>query len=157
MWIKILLVIAVAAVSVALTRATGGARHQAVRRILLALFVVAAGVAVLWPPLLTKVANLVGVGRGADLLLYALVIAFLTYISTSYRRTSQLSRDLTTMARELTLLRAQVEDDRRCAPDGTGPAALEGTAGGDLHKSSTPGPQSLPGDSATTAYDAQRD
>jgi len=142
MWIKILLIVAVVAVTVGLTRATGGARHQAVRRILLVVFVLAAGVSVLWPPLLTKAANLVGVGRGADLLLYALVIAFLTYISTSYRRMSRMSRDLTVLARELTLLRAQVEEDAGRA---------------DLHKSSTPGPQGLPRDTASTTYDSQRD
>jgi len=152
MWIKILLIIAVVAVTVALTRATGDARHQALRRILLAAFVLAAAVAVVWPPLLTRLANLVGVGRGSDLLLYALVIAFLSYISTSFRRLRRLSDDLTTLARQVTLLRAQVEDQQ--AVHGPPPAD---TPGADLHKSSTESTHGLPRDSTASPYDSERD
>ena len=48
--------------------------------------------------------------EGADLLLYALVIAFLSYIAMSYRRLSELERKLPLLARELALTRARQEE-----------------------------------------------
>jgi hypothetical protein len=84
----------------------GGARHQAVRRILLVLFVVGAGVSVFFPQLLTKLANLVGIGRGTDLLLYILVIAFLGFAATTYRRNRQLEMEITELSRRIALLAA---------------------------------------------------
>lgn len=75
--IKVILLVAIVAVTVMLTRSTAGARHQAIRRLMLIGFVGLAVVAVLFPGLLTQVAQFVGVGRGADLLLYGLTITFL--------------------------------------------------------------------------------
>ena len=57
-----------------------------------------------------RLANVLGVGRGADLLLYALVIAFLSYISTSHRRMNRMSRQITLLTRELTLAEARAQD-----------------------------------------------
>ncbi len=135
MWIKLLLLAGIVVVAAALTRATSDARHQALRRLLLAGFIVAAAVSVLFPALLTKIANSVGVGRGADLLLYALVIAFLSYISTSHRRMNRLSRTITTLTREVTLLNARIDE-------------------ADLHNSSTARPQGLPHSSGNSPYDS---
>jgi len=85
----------------------GGARHQAVRRILLVLFVIGAGVSVFFPQLLTWLANLVGIGRGTDLLLYILVIAFLGFAATTFQRNRQLENDITELSRQLALLGAE--------------------------------------------------
>jgi len=101
--IQILLLIALVVIGVMLTRSAAGARHQAVRRILLLLFVAFAAATVLFPQALTEVANFVGVGRGADLLLYALVIAFLGYISTSYRRMSRVEDRIARLSRQVAL------------------------------------------------------
>ncbi len=84
----------------------GGARHQAIRRILLLLFVVAAGSSVFFPQAWTFVAGLLGVGRGADLLLYITVLAFLGFAATTYRRFRSVERDLTELARQLALATA---------------------------------------------------
>lgn len=84
-----------------------GARHQAIRRILLVLFVLGAGVSVFFPNLLTSLANLVGIGRGTDLLLYIMVIAFLGFAATTYRRSRQLENQITELAREIALLGAE--------------------------------------------------
>lgn len=107
MLIQAILLIAVVAVTVLLTRSTANARHQAIRRILLALFLVGAVFAVIFPDLLTSVANFVGVGRGTDLLLYALVIAFVSYIATTHRRFNGISRKVTLLTRELALAEAR--------------------------------------------------
>lgn len=101
--IQILLLVALVVIGVMLTRSAAGARHQAIRRILLLVFVAFAAATVLFPQALTEVANLVGVGRGADLLLYALVIAFLGYITTSYRRMSRMEDRIAQLSRQVAL------------------------------------------------------
>jgi len=106
--IQIVLVAAIAVVTVLLTRSTANARHQAIRRLLLAGFVVGAVLSVLYPEWLSYVANAMGVGRGTDLLLYALVIAFVSYIATSHRRANVLSRKITLLTRELSLAEARI-------------------------------------------------
>lgn len=108
--IQVLLLVGVGVVAVLLTRSTGNARHQAIRRILLVGFVVVAALSVLFPDWLTWLARRVGVGRGADLLLYALVISFLSYIAMSYRRLGELERKLTVLARELALTQARQDE-----------------------------------------------
>ncbi len=109
MLIQIILVVAVVVASVLLTRSTANARHQAIRRLLLVGFVLSAVLAILFPEWLTYVANLLDVGRGTDLLLYALVIAFVSFIATSHRRTNQLERKITVLTRELGLAEATLE------------------------------------------------
>ncbi|MFJ4107282.1 DUF2304 domain-containing protein [Oerskovia enterophila] len=108
MLIQIILIAAIVVVSVMLTRSTANARHQAIRRLLLATFVVAAVLAIIFPDALSFVANAVGVGRGTDLLLYALVIAFVSYIATSNRRLNELGRKITLLTRELSLAEAEL-------------------------------------------------
>ncbi len=108
--IKVILIAAIIVVTAMLTRSTAGARHQAVRRLLLIGFVVLAAVAVLFPPFLTQVAKSVGVGRGADLLLYGLTVTFLGYVAASYRRLRQMEQQVTTLARELALSEALRRD-----------------------------------------------
>jgi len=105
--IQLILLAAVAVVAVLLTRSTAGARHQAIRRLALAAFVAAAVLSIAFPVWLSRAANFVGVGRGTDLLLYALVIAFLSSIATSHRRMNQMSRQITLLTRELTLSEAR--------------------------------------------------
>lgn len=111
--IKVILLVAIVGLTVLLTRSTAGASHQAVRRLLLVGFVVLAAIAVLFPPLLTQVARAVGVGRGADLLLYGLTITFLGYVAASYRRMRQLEQQNTILARELALRSAPRDRDQR--------------------------------------------
>lgn len=122
--IKTLLLLGIIAVTVMLTRSTAGARHQAIRRLLLIGFVALAVVAVLFPPMLTQVAQFVGVGRGADLLLYGLTITFLGFVAASYRRMRVMEQHLTVLARELAIREAldAARDNRRRdgPPDGPG-------------------------------------
>ncbi|MEE6273024.1 DUF2304 domain-containing protein [Georgenia wangjunii] len=116
--IQVLLLIGVAVVAVLLTRSTATARHQAIRRLLLVGFVVGAALSVIFPNWLTWLARLVGVGRGTDLLLYALVIAFLSYIATTFRRINVLERKITKLTREVALERAKSEGAVRRAGAG---------------------------------------
>lgn len=108
-WIQLLLLVGIAVVTVLLTRSTADARHQAVRRVLLVLFALATALAILFPTILSRVARLVGVGRGTDLVLYLLVIAFLSFIATTFRRMKATDRRITELTRELALTEARLE------------------------------------------------
>ena len=80
-----------------------GARAQAIRRIGLVVFAAFAAVSILCPDMWTKIAQKVGVGRGADLVLYALVVAFLSFTVTTYLRFRDLETNYTRLARRIAL------------------------------------------------------
>jgi hypothetical protein len=101
--IQILLIVSVGAVALYLLRATAGARHQAIRRVLALGFALLAVVSILAPTEVTRVAHALGVGRGTDLLLYGLIVAFLGYTATAYRRTMRIERRLTALTRQIAL------------------------------------------------------
>lgn len=103
MLIKSLLLVGLAVTALIGLRAPRGARHVALRRITLLLFIVGAAASVLFPELLNSAARAVGVGRGADLILYGLIVAFIVYLETSYLRLRALESDLTEIARRLAL------------------------------------------------------
>lgn len=102
---QIAAVVVVAIAAVLLLRG-GGARHQALRRVALLLFIVAAASSVFFPAIWTWMANLVGIGRGADLLLYLLVLTFLGFVASTYRRFRLLENQITLLSRELALANA---------------------------------------------------
>jgi hypothetical protein len=80
-----------------------GARTQAVRRLGLMLFAALAVWSILFPSVWNQIARLVGVGRGTDMVLYALVVAFLSFTLTTYLRFRDLQTRFTTLARRLAL------------------------------------------------------
>jgi len=63
----------------------------------------AAGVAILRPEVTNELAGLLGIGRGADLLLYLLAIAFLASVFYFYQKSHRLESDLTRVVRRLAL------------------------------------------------------
>lgn len=81
----------------------GGARHQAMRRILMVVFLLAAVSSVFFPQVWTWFANLFGIGRGADLLLYLLVLVFFGFVASTHRRFRQMEKSITELARQLAL------------------------------------------------------
>ncbi|MGN7948272.1 DUF2304 domain-containing protein [Microbacterium sp. 22215] len=107
MWVQLLLIAAIVTLGLVVMRRTGADSHLAIRRILMMLFIVAAILSVLFPQWLTWVASLIGVGRGTDLLFYALVVMFLTFVYTQYRRNLAMQRQLTLLARKIALLDAE--------------------------------------------------
>jgi hypothetical protein len=112
--IATVVVIGVAAFFLARSR---GARHQAIRRVLLMVFVMAAASSVFVPEYWTKAANLVGVGRGTDLLLYLLVLVFLAFVATTYRRFRHLEEQNTELARAVAILQAGSPNSARDLAD----------------------------------------
>ena len=80
-----------------------GDRHLAMRRIFLLLFIVAAASSVFFPQIWTFAANLLGIGRGTDLIVYLLVLFFLGFVATTYRRFRQMEINMTEIARKVAL------------------------------------------------------
>ncbi len=93
----------IGAIALVLLRGYSGARHQAIRRLLLLGFTVLAGASLLAPQLWTSAAALLGVGRGTDLLLYLTIVAFLGFVATSYLRFRDLQRQITALSRRIAL------------------------------------------------------
>lgn len=98
-----LLLIAGIVTIVAWLFAKRGAKQLAVRRLLIIAFAVFALIAVLFPTLLTYLAHLVGVGRGADLLLYATVLVLLGFLALQEARTKAAEKRTTYLARRLAI------------------------------------------------------
>lgn len=110
MWIQLLLIVAVVALGLVMMRRSGADSHLAIRRLLLLLFVIAATLSILFPQWLTWLAGLVGVGRGTDLLLYALVVMFLTFVYSQHRRNIALQRSVTLLARRAAITEALADE-----------------------------------------------
>ena len=85
-YIQAALILAVIAVGWMMLRTPGGARHMAARRLVTLAFVAFAVFNITFPWVMSSIAHRMGVGRGTDFLLYALVIAFLAQILSSFRR-----------------------------------------------------------------------
>ena len=102
MLIQILLIGVVLGVVARLFRSRG-ARAQAIRRIGLILFAAFAVISILFPDVWNRIARVVGVGRGTDMVLYALVVAFLSSTVTTYLRFREVETRYTKLARRFAL------------------------------------------------------
>ncbi len=101
-FVQVLLIAVVVVVAARLFRSRG-ARAQAIRRLGVIAFVAFAVVSILLPDVWTRVAQGVGVGRGTDLVLYSLVVAFLSFTVTTYLRFRDLETRYTKLARRIAL------------------------------------------------------
>lgn len=97
--IKLLLLAAIALVGYYAVRGGRRALHRVVWRGFVVGGLFAAMVSVIDPNLMTWVANRLGVGRGADLLLYVLTVAFMLVSVILFRRLSDLERRYVALAR----------------------------------------------------------
>ena len=119
MLIKILLIVVVLLLSLYMFKANLGAKQTAWRRLGVLLFAVAAVVVVIFPGITTTVARFVGVGRGADLLLYGLVIVGLYNMLMQAKQRNAAERRLTKLAREVAITHTVLgEDEKKVFPDG---------------------------------------
>lgn len=84
-----------------------GARRLALRRLGTILLVLVAVGAIIFPEALAAVASWLGVGRGADLLLYGLVIVFVGWAFLSRAERRQMEAQITSLARAQALARAE--------------------------------------------------
>lgn len=73
----------------------------------LILLAVATITSIVNPELTTLLANMVGIGRGADLLLYTLFMAFLLYVVTRYVSDQDKRDELFRLARRVAVIEAE--------------------------------------------------
>jgi hypothetical protein len=115
--IKIVLVIGVLGIAILLVRHHGTNRGGAYAKIGLGVFLLFAAYAVIRPEDVTWVAGLLGVGRGADLVLYLLVIGFGFFAISTYLRFKELELRIARLARALAVSEAR-QRDQALATDG---------------------------------------
>lgn len=108
-----LLLIAIVVIAAGLAvRFLPGERSLALKRIFAILFVAAAIVAIVFPGVLTAVANFFGIGRGTDLLLYLFIVAMLVFAVTVVRAKARSDARVTNLARAVALMEARIREDR---------------------------------------------
>lgn len=113
--IKILLIVAVIGLLlIVLLRSHGTNRGGAYVKIGMALFLVFAVYAVIRPEDVTWIAMRLGVGRGADLVLYAMVVGFGFFAISTYLRFKEIELKYARLARAIALSEAD-ERDREAA------------------------------------------
>jgi small membrane protein len=113
MWIKLVLLCAVAVLLVTFVRREHGVKVQANKRLAFFVFLIANVYAVLRPDDVSRLANLIGVGRGADLVLYLLVVAFVFVVINFYPKMKESERRLTDLARSIALRDAELLNKER--------------------------------------------
>ena len=83
------------------------------------LFAIAA-LAVIFPGLTQSVAELVGVGRGADLVTYLSIVGLIFFLVHYYTKFVELQEQITTLTRELSIQRAEHEAKLQPPPKPSG-------------------------------------
>ena len=113
MLIQIILVLAVLTIMYVFVRSSGTIYVQASKRIALVLFALANVYAVMRPNDLSVIAHFLGVGRGTDLVLYALVVAFMAGMFSMYQRFRVVDRRYTELARTVAIREAELINRER--------------------------------------------
>lgn len=105
--IQIILIISIVLILSKFILSRNSIQTQAWKKIFLLLFGLAAIVLVISPSLLDGMANAVGVGRGADLLLYTLTIAFIFEQFNNYIKSKEEHHKLTLLCRKIAITEAR--------------------------------------------------
>jgi hypothetical protein len=113
MLIQLILVLAVLTILYVFVRSSNAVYVQASKRIALVLFAMVNIYAVMWPDDVTAVAHVLGVGRGTDLVLYALVVAFMAAVFSMYQRFRVVDRRYTELARTVAIREAELINRER--------------------------------------------
>ena len=111
--IQIVLVIMALALFALFTQRAHTVRTQAVKRIGFVLFIFGGIYAILRPQDVNWIAHKLGVGRGADLVLYLLVVVVAFFAANTFLRFRTLERRFTDLARSVALSNAVVPAPRR--------------------------------------------
>lgn len=105
--IQIILIVGLLIPAVILLMPTKGARGLAIRRLTMLSALIVGIVAVIFPSLADTVANAVGVGRGADLVLYGFIIVFIGYTLSTSAHLRRVDRQISELTRELAIAEAR--------------------------------------------------
>lgn len=117
--IQILLILAVLLLVGYFITRRGSARASAWVKLMFVAFLAFGVYALLRPDDLTTIAGWVGVGRGTDLVLYGLVVAFAFVTISTYLRFRDLEIKYARLARAIALQNAQLENQPKSESDET--------------------------------------
>ncbi|WP_449277072.1 DUF2304 family protein [Leucobacter sp. GX24907] len=117
---QFLLIAAVVIAAALVGKFMPGERSLALKRIYTILFVIAAVLAIIFPSILTIIANFFGIGRGTDLLLYVFIIASLMFAVASVRSKARSEARVTELARSVALIEARLLERQTQQPDDDG-------------------------------------
>lgn len=118
MIIRVFLIVSILAASWWLLQGRATGRRLAVTRIAAVLIAGSALVAVLFPSLVTDVANLVGVREGPNLLLYVLIVVFAFTTIVQAARLRDLDSRIARLTRAQALLEVELRADVEPSVDG---------------------------------------
>jgi hypothetical protein len=110
-WFQALLILSVVLLLVYLLRSRRSPQSRAWVKVGFVVFVIAAIYAIVRPDDTTVVAHWLGIGRGADLLTYAFIIAFLFVTISAYMRFKDLELRYARLARAVALEGARAPAD----------------------------------------------
>lgn len=110
MIIKLILISALGVAALALIRGKRSPLRLLVRRSLTLGTILLGILTVLFPDAVTRVAGLVGVGRGTDLVLYLLCVAFMLVTVSLYLRLNEMHDRYVELARRLALSEARATE-----------------------------------------------
>lgn len=109
--IKVVLIVVLIGLAAILLVQRPGARPLAIRRLTSLVLLFVAIAAVIFPQWLTSLAELVGVGRGTDLLLYGFVLVFISHSISSKSNHAAINRRLTSLARKIAISSAEPAEE----------------------------------------------
>ncbi len=107
MIIKVALVLVVLALLFWFLTNRNASRTRAGVKLALITFVLMAIIVIIFPEMANDIAHFLGVGRGADLILYSLVVAFIFLVLTLYIKSKDEQKRVVKLARQLALLEAK--------------------------------------------------
>lgn len=108
--IQLVLIVAIVALMIRFLSSRGSNQTQAWKKLLLMLFTALAIIFVVWPESLNTIAHFVGVGRGADLLLYSLIVAFVFQSFNTYLKGKEEQRRFAKVASKVAILEARLNN-----------------------------------------------
>ncbi len=85
-------------------------RSAALDKILIAIILLTGMCFVVFPDVTTRMANWLGVGRGADLLFYIAIVAFSYTLLLLYSKTKVLEKQIASLVRKQSLMEAESEN-----------------------------------------------
>ncbi|MQA15647.1 MAG: DUF2304 family protein [Pseudonocardiaceae bacterium] len=133
MMVQVILILAAVGALAYFVRRQHNIRVRASKRIAFFLFIALNIYAVLLPQHVTWVAQQLGIGRGTDLVVYLLVVAFVFGMLNTYLRQREISDHLTDLARTMAIREAELDNRRRgliaCPNCATGDSATNRSSG----------------------------
>jgi len=106
MIIQIILITAVILIGLNFLRSRHATKTKAYKKLLLILLIPCAIVVIIFPDISTTIANFVGVSRGADLLLYGLLVVIVFQFFNNYVKDKEDMRQRAIMVRKIAILEA---------------------------------------------------